>query len=564
MESLLDIKGLNVSFHNRYNVENQVLKDIHLKVKRGEILGIVGESGAGKSTIAAAIAQLLPLSATIGEEIDVTFEGACLNEMSLAQIRAYRGKQIGMIFQDPMVSLDPLFTIGDQLVETIQQHLKLPKSEAKNLALDWLKRVEIKDAKQRLSWYPHQLSGGQRQRVVIALALCSKPSLIIADEPTTALDVGIQKQILTLIKRLATEENAGVILITHDISVIAAIANRVMVLRAGETVEIGDVQQILGHPKEEYTTHLMAAVPRLEKKLHRFNIPEEVEYSPKDEAYIDAAHSWLLAKQDEIKQTDKPILDIKNLSVCFRENKDILWAVKNASFHISKGDILGIVGESGSGKSTLIRSIVGLVPKVTGNILFYGEDIDQMTLKQYRQFRSHILGMIFQDPYSSLNNRKNIFNIISEPMRVQKTVSSKQKQKELVAGLLSLCGMSPDMMSYHPHQFSGGQRQRIAIARALASRPSLLICDEPTSALDVSVQARILNLLKDLQEQLSLSILFVTHDLPVARQMCNKIIVMDQGEIKEEQETESFFNNPQSLEGRELLASLPSTTMLDG
>ncbi|MFV0321898.1 MAG: dipeptide ABC transporter ATP-binding protein [Alphaproteobacteria bacterium] len=562
MDNLLNIQDLQVSFHSRRKSVNTVLENIDLEVKRGEILGLVGESGAGKSTIGAAIIRLLPNSATIDEGSVITLEGKELTQLSPTHIRSYRGKRIGMIFQDPMTSLNPLFTIGQQLVETIKHHLKLNPNEAEALALNWLERVEIPNYKERFNWYPHQFSGGQRQRIVIALALCANPDLIIADEPTTALDVSIQKQILELIKRLATEDNAGVILITHDIGVIAEVANRVIVLRYGLMVEEGEVSQVLGKPQKEYTQQLMAAVPRLERKLHRFNIPQSGEDSGYDEALAAPALEWLLEETVATEASDVPVISLNDVGVSFGKGEHLLWAVRHATFNVMAGDSIGIVGESGSGKSTLIRSIMGLVPRAEGQVFFNGKNVDDMRNRELFAFRSD-MGMIFQDPYSSLNNRMNVLNIVSEPMRVQKTVANRRQQKEIVASLLALCGMDPSVMNRYPHQFSGGQRQRIAIARALASRPRLLVCDEPTSALDVSVQARILNLLKDLQDKLRLTILFVTHDLPVVRQMCNHVAVMLDGEIKEYRDAEGFFTSPQSDIGKELLSTLPSTKILD-
>lgn len=469
-----------------------------------------------------------------------------------------------MIFQDPLTSLNPLFTIGEQLVETIQLHLKVSASEARDRALALLERVSIPDPVTRFNQYPHQFSGGMRQRVVIALALCSEPSVIVADEPTTALDVSIQAQVLDLIKELASETQVGVILVTHDMGVIADTTEQVTVMYAGQVVESGSTDQVLSAPTHAYTKSLIAAVPRPQVKLHRF---PQVSYGNRETTFKieDLARNW---EQTAPSKSGK-LLQVQGVTKKFIEKPAILpsrrryfTAVDNVSFDIKDGEVFGLVGESGSGKSTVARMIGTLLPTDGGAIQFDGDGITTMEPKALAEYRKQIQ-MIFQDPFSSLNPRMKVESIVAEPLIHHKLLPPDQISAR-VRELLDRVGLTREAAAKYPHEFSGGQRQRISIARALATQPRFLICDEPTSALDVSIQAQILNILKDLQEHLGLTMLFISHDLPVVRQMCDRVGVMKQGKLVELQETEALFANPQQEYTAELLDLMPRLAQLSG
>ncbi len=559
-EPVLSIRNLTVEIPTRHGLFKPV-RNVTYDIRPGEIRGVVGESGAGKSMTGNAVIGLLDDPAKIAEG-EIWLNGRRIDNLSAAEKRAIRGKEIGMIFQDPLTSLNPLFTIGEQLVETIQLHLNVSASEAKDRAIALLDRVSIPDPQTRFNQYPHQFSGGMRQRVVIALALCSEPSVIVADEPTTALDVSIQAQVLDLIKELAEERKVGVILVTHDMGVIADTTEEVTVMYAGEVVESGPTDQILGAPTHEYTKSLISAVPRPQVKLHRF---PQVSYGGRDTEFKieDLARNW---DQSKVSKTGT-LLEVQGVTKTFIEKGSILpsrrkyfTAVDNVSFDIKDGEVFGLVGESGSGKSTVARMIATLYDTNGGNILFDGDDITQMDADAIAAYRSEIQ-MIFQDPYSSLNPRMKVEQIVGEPLSHLKLLPQDQI-KGRVLELLDRVGLGEEAGVKYPHEFSGGQRQRISIARALATQPRFLICDEPTSALDVSIQAQILNILKDLQEHLGLTMLFISHDLPVVRQMCDRVGVMKQGQLVEVQETEALFNKPQHPYTAQLLDLMPRLAQL--
>ena len=562
MSNLLDIKKLSVSFQTEYETTYAV-RDVSIKLRPGEVLGIVGESGAGKSTIGNAIVNLLepPGEITTGE---VLFKGQDLRNLDDKEMRDVRGKKIGMIFQDPQTSLNPLMTIGAQLIETINKTINLYGSEATNKAIELLESVGIDEPEARLNLYPHQFSGGMRQRVVIALALAGDPDLIIADEPTTALDVSIQAQILDLIKKLCQERQVGVIIITHDIGVIANITDRVTVMFNGQAVESGDVKQLLTNPKHEYTKSLIAAVPRGDRKVERFKSIDYIEGGAQTQRRIDLDQHWLGKKfTQQFSDTAISINDLNkkySLKKAFlKRNRSYVHAVKDVSLSIKTGESFGLVGESGSGKSTIARLVAGLVSTDKGSIKLFDQEVTNKSKgKDVKEARRN-LQMIFQDPYSSLNARMRVQDIVSEPIHYYKTASSNTEMRQIVRDLLDHVGLGSNAMLKYPHEFSGGQRQRISIARALASRPKILICDEPTSALDVSVQAHILNLLKDLQDDLGLTILFISHDLPVIRQMCDRVAVMRHGSICEIATTNKLFEQPQHEYSKHLLELMPKT-----
>lgn len=560
-EPVLSIRNLTVEIPTRHGLFKPV-RNVSYDIHPGEIRGVVGESGAGKSMTGNAVIGLLDDPAKIAEG-EIWLNGRRIDNLSTAEKRAIRGKEIGMIFQDPLTSLNPLFTIGEQLVETIQLHLNVSASEAKERAIALLDRVSIPNPKERFNQYPHQFSGGMRQRVVIALALCSEPSVIVADEPTTALDVSIQAQVLDLIKELAAERKVGVILVTHDMGVIADTTEEVTVMYAGEVVESGPTDQILSNPSHEYTKSLISAVPRPQVKVYRF---PQVSYGGRETEFKieDLARNWDKSKSSKTGT----LVDVQNVTKKFVEKSAILpsmrtyfTAVDNVSFDIKDGEVFGLVGESGSGKSTVARMIATLYETNGGKILFDGDDITQMDKDALTAYRSEIQ-MIFQDPYSSLNPRMKVEQIVAEPLSHLKLLP-KDQIKHRVLELLDRVGLGEEAGVKYPHEFSGGQRQRISIARALATQPRFLICDEPTSALDVSIQAQILNILKDLQEHLGLTMLFISHDLPVVRQMCDRVGVMKQGQLVEVQETESLFNNPQHPYTAQLLELMPRLAQLE-
>jgi len=560
MSDLLHIAGLDVSFPSQVETIFAV-REVSITLKHGEVLGVVGESGAGKSTIGNAIINLLepPGEITKGK---IIFQGQNLRDLSDKEMRDIRGKKVGMIFQDPQTSLNPLMTIGDQLIETINKTVNLYGQLAIDKAIELLKSVGIDMPEARLKSYPHQFSGGMRQRVVIALALAGEPDLIIADEPTTALDVSIQAQILDLIKKLCRERKLGVIIITHDIGVIANIADRVSVMYNGSIVETGEVRQILSKPIHKYTRSLIAAVPSGNTKVERFKSIDYIEGGNQSHKRINLEKHWLGEKLGQV--SSKIAISVNALSKTFilrkallARNREYLQAVNNVSFTIQAGESFGLVGESGSGKSTIARLIAGLISIDQGSIKLFSEEVaNNYKTKDVSSARRN-LQMIFQDPYSSLNARMRVQDIIAEPMQYYKTVSNNIEMKQIVKDLLDHVGLSSNAMLKYPHEFSGGQRQRISIARALASRPKILICDEPTSALDVSVQAHILNLLKDLQDELGLTMLFISHDLPVIRQMCDRVAVMRHGEICEVSSTDMLFENPKHEYSKHLLELMP-------
>lgn len=559
-EPVLSIRNLTVEIPTRHGLFKPV-RDVSYDIYPGEIRGVVGESGAGKSMTGNAVIGLLDEPARIASG-EIWLKGRRIDNLSVQQQRAIRGREIGMIFQDPLTSLNPLFTIGEQLVETIQLHLNVSTKVAKERALALLDRVSIPNPKIRFDQYPHQFSGGMRQRVVIALALCSEPSVIIADEPTTALDVSIQAQVLDLMKELARETQVGVILVTHDMGVIADTTKQVTVMYNGQVVENGTTDQVLSAPEHDYTKSLILAVPRPQAKLHRF---PQVSYDSRETNFKieDFARDWSKVE----KSKSGRLLEVHGITKKFLEKSSMIpaWrtfftAVDNVSLDINDGEVFGLVGESGSGKSTVARMIGTLLDVDDGRIRFDGDDVTQMTLAELANYRRQIQ-MIFQDPFSSLNPRMKVESIVAEPLLHHKILPRDQVSAR-VEELLDRVGLTRAAAAKYPHEFSGGQRQRISIARALATQPRFLICDEPTSALDVSIQAQILNILKDLQEHLGLTMLFISHDLPVVRQMCDRVGVMKQGKLVEVQETEMLFTNPQQDYTKELLKLMPRLAQL--
>ncbi|GAA6177577.1 ABC transporter ATP-binding protein [Sulfitobacter pacificus] len=552
---MLTIKDLTVKFPSRFG-DFTAIQDVDMTIKPGEIHGLVGESGAGKSTVGAAVIGLLQAPGYVANG-QLTLGDTNLRELTPAQAHDLRGDRISMIFQDPQTSLNPLMTVEDQLIETIQAHADVSEKAARKRAVDLLEEIGIKNAAQRIKAYPHQFSGGMRQRVVIALAISTDPELIIADEPTTALDVAVQSQVLDLIQRLAKERQIAFMLITHDIGVIAQVADRVTVMRKGQVIETGDTAQVLGAPQHPYTQALMDAVPPLDRKIDRFRVPAEDDTAP---SQGNAAEQWLLEGQ----QHDLTGLSLQNLTVRFASPRTSLFhkpppyvALDDVTLNIKPGSIMGLVGESGSGKSTLAKAITGLVTPSSGAMMLGDTELPFGKSRSRHHPSRQLVQMVFQDPYSSLNSRHRIGAILTEPLWFYGFVKDTREREKLAASMLALVGMQPDAITKYAHQFSGGQRQRIAVARALLARPRFLICDEPTSALDVSIQAEILNLLKDLQTKFGLTVLFISHNLAVVRQMADETAVLRNGKIEEIGDTHTLYTAPQAAYTKSLLELTP-------
>lgn len=558
--TLLEINNITVAYPSRHGTFYAV-KEVSFDVVAGEILGVVGESGAGKSTVGNAIAELLTPPGYVAEG-EVFLNGQKITSLNSEQMRQVRGRDIGFIFQDPMTSLNPLFTIEEQMVETLLFNTEMNHNEAVKKSIEMLTAVGITFPEKRIKQYPHHFSGGMRQRVVIAIALLTDPKLIIADEPTTALDVSIQDQILQLIKKLCKERNVGCMLVTHDMGVVASITDRVAVMYKGELMEIGDSKSVLTNPQHDYTKSLISAVPKADVKLDRFPLVNYIE-SAEATTSIDLKNHWLGQAIDK-PDYEGPILTVKEMNLKFlinsaflKKNRNYLHAVKNVSFTVNEGETFGLVGESGSGKSTIARAITGLYPPDSGQIIFEGQDLTQINSEADRLPIRRQMQMVFQNPYSSLNPRMRVGAIIAEPIHFHRLATDSEQINQIVLDLLQHVGLKKEDARKYPHEFSGGQRQRISIARALATRPRLLICDEPTSALDVSVQAQILNLLKDLQQELNLTMIFISHDLPVIRQMCDRIAVMRHGDMVEITETEELFSHAKHEYTRQLIELMP-------
>ncbi|WP_332396150.1 ABC transporter ATP-binding protein [Vibrio metschnikovii] len=563
--SLLEVNNLRIEYPSRHGVHVAV-KSLTLDIQRGEIVGVVGESGAGKSTVGNAIIDLLSPPGTVAGG-EVFLNGEKISGLSIEKMRQVRGSKIGFIFQDPMTSLNPLFTVEQQLTETIHANMKVSNEQAYQRALALMNQVGIPQPENRLKQYPHQFSGGMRQRVVIAIALAGEPDLIIADEPTTALDVSIQDQILSLIRDLCKKNNVGCMLVTHDMGVVSNVTDRVAVMYRGDLVEFGPTAKVLGDPDHPYTRSLISAVPRSDIKLDRFPLVSYIEQAS-ELAPLDIKTHWLGQSQDQRAYTG-PLLNVEQVNLrfvtkdsLFASRREYVQASNNVSFQVHEGETFGLVGESGSGKSTIARVIAGLYQPNEGRVTFEGIDLTALKSEKQRRPIRRQMQMVFQNPYTSMNPRMKVMDIIAEPIRFHHLTDNESQTRQIVHDLLEYVGLGRMAGVKYPHEFSGGQRQRISIARALATRPRLLICDEPTSALDVSVQAQILNLLKDLQQELNLTMLFISHDLPVIRQMCDRVGVMKMGTLLEVAPTEQLFSHPQHEYSQQLISLMPEFTGL--
>ncbi|NJB81424.1 ABC transporter ATP-binding protein [Wenyingzhuangia aestuarii] len=557
MEPLLRVKDIQIAFHNQEEV-HQVVHGIDFEIYSNEILGIVGESGSGKSVTSMAIMDLLPKkNAKVSGEI--LYNHISLLKLDSQEIRKIVGKEISMIFQEPMTSLNPSLTCGAQVAEVLELHTNLSKEEIEAEVLLLFEKVKLPRAAKMYSQYPHELSGGQKQRVMIAMAIACKPKLLIADEPTTALDVRVQNDIVLLLKELQQETGMSILFITHDLALIAEIANRVIVMQKGKIVEQGTVEQVFLQPKEVYTKALINAKPKMKYRVKE--LPSVASYSDvnfKEEVYTTKEREEF---HEQIYAT-KPLLEVKNLKTYYTSKNNwfakanVVNGVDDVSFKVFEGETIGLVGESGSGKSTIGRTILGLEKATAGEIWYKGVNLVDLSGLERKKYRQEIQ-LIFQDPYSSLNPIMKIGEAILEPMQKHKVLGSTKERKEYIYQLLEKVGLSKEFYNRYPHEFSGGQRQRVGIARALALQPKLIICDESVSALDVSVQAQVLNLLNSLKKEFHFTYIFISHDLSIVKFMSDQLIVLNKGKIEEIGDADAIYNHPEKEYTKALIHAIP-------
>lgn len=536
-----------------------IVKDASFSLGQNEILGIVGESGSGKSVTSLAVMGLLPKGILAITKGKIEFDGKDISALSQKELRSLRGNDIAMIFQEPMSSLNPSLKCGYQVEEILAEHTNLSKKEIKAQVISLFEKVKLPNPAAIYNRYPHEISGGQKQRVMIAMAIACKPKILIADEPTTALDVTVQKEIILLLKELQQETGMSILFISHDLSLVSEIANRVLVMYRGDIVEQGNSQEIFSDPKHTYTKALISSRPSLDVRLKRLPTiqdylnntvnPEEITPQQRSEGHKD-----LYGKQ--------PLLEVINVEKEYVSSaglfgKDVKFrAVDDVSFKIYEGETLGLVGESGSGKSTLGNAILQLDKATAGKILYKGKDLTKLSDKEIRALRKEIQ-IIFQDPYSSLNPRITVGKAIMEPMQVHKLYKNDKERKGKVIEILNRVGLGEEHFNRYPHEFSGGQRQRIGIARTIALQPKLIVCDESVSALDISVQAQVLNLLNELKENFGFTYIFISHDLAVVKYMSDQVLVMNKGKIEEMNEADALYAHPQKEYTKKLIAAIP-------
>jgi peptide/nickel transport system ATP-binding protein len=584
-EVLLEVKNLVTEFKSDGELMKAV-NDVSFTLHKGETIGIVGESGSGKSVTSLSIMQLIPNPPGRVSGGDIIYHSKSKGVVNLRNIpaeemRSFRGNEIAMIFQEPMTSLNPVYTCGNQVMEVILLHQKISKKEAKKKTLKLFEQVQLPDPERIFSVYPHQISGGQKQRVMIAMAMSCNPRVLIADEPTTALDVTVQKTILDLMLQLQREHEMGIMFITHDLGVIAELADKVMVMYKGKVVEQGPVLEIFSNPKHPYTKSLLACRPPLDKRLMR--LPVSADFMKTDDAgnmieipttVSEAINSVIITKEhrdNEHKElySRSKILEIQNIKTYFPKNKtffgktiDYVKAVDDVTLDVYEGETLGLVGESGCGKTTLGRTILRLNEPTEGKIFFQHNDLLRLKPNDMRQLRKD-MQIIFQDPYSSLNPRITVGEALMEPMQVHNILSNNNQRKDKVYELLKKVGLEEKQFGRYPHEFSGGQRQRVCIARALSLNPKFIICDESVSALDVSVQAQVLNLLNDLKREFKFTYIFISHDLSVVKFMSDRMCVMNKGKIEEMGDADQIYLNPQSDYTKNLISSIPKGQLTD-
>jgi len=558
VENILTVKNLSISFESHQGT-NQVLFDVSYQLKKNEILGIVGESGSGKSVSSLAILGLLPKKQTKYNSGEINYLGDDLLEYSNAEFQKLRGNKIAMIFQEPMTSLNPSLTCGRQVIEVLERHLNLSASEAKQEVLLLFEKVRLPEPEIIFNKYPHQISGGQKQRVMIAMAIACKPDVLIADEPTTALDVTVQKEIILLLKSIQKETGMSIIFISHDLALVSEISDSVVVMYKGNIVENGSVKEVFNSPKHDYTKALINSRPSVNERLEV--LPTIQDYLSNSISNTVISSSERASNHETIYSTS-PLLKVVNVDKEY-VTKGLLFtkdtsfkAVNNVSFDLYEGETLGLVGESGCGKSTLGNAILQLDKATSGEIFYKGEDITKISKSALRNLRKEIQ-LIFQDPYSSLNPRIPVGKAIMEPMKVHKLHKNDKERKEKTIELLERVGLLEEHFYRYPHEFSGGQRQRIGIARTIAVNPKLIICDESVSALDISVQAQVLNLLNELKDKFGFSYIFISHDLAVVKYMSDQLVVMNKGEIEEIGEADSIYKNPESEYTKSLIEAIP-------
>ena len=575
---LLQVRNLFTEFETEDETVLAV-NGVSFDINAGETLGLVGESGSGKSVTALSIMRLIqePPGRISGGEIILNINNQSISLLNLPEkeMRMHRGNDIAMIFQEPMTSLNPVFTCGNQVIEAVRLHQKLSKKDSYEKAMDAFRDVKLKEPERIFNSYPHQISGGQKQRVMIAMAISCEPSILIADEPSTALDVTVQKAILDLMNEIQIKRNIGILFITHDLGVIADVADRVLVMYKGKIVEQGDVVDIFSNPKHPYTKGLLACRPPLHNKLHWLptisdflNVDEEGEIRESNTS-VEQLRKKLVVTKEDIERRNaeiyngEPILSVKGLKTYYASKRDIFGrivkvkkAVDDVSFDLYKGETLGLVGESGCGKSTLGKSLMRLVEPQEGEISYNGINIRQLSERALRSLRKKVQ-IIFQDPYSSLNPRMTIGEAIMEPMLVHKILPTERARKIRVIELLERVNMNEVQFHRYPHEFSGGQRQRLCIARALSLNPEFIICDESVSALDVSVQAQVLNLLNELRNDFNFTYIFISHDLSVVKFMSDRMMVMKDGKIVEIGIADEIYKNPQTDYTKHLINSIP-------
>ncbi|MGI4991597.1 ABC transporter ATP-binding protein [Halobacteriovorax sp. GFR7] len=558
-ENMLEIKNLTVEFQTE-DERVKAVKSLNLSIPKGKTVGLVGESGSGKSVTSLAIMGLIPNPPGRISEGEILFNGEDLTKVSNERMRELRGNKIAMIFQEPMTSLNPVFTTGNQIDEVLMLHQGMNKEQARKRTIELYEEVGIPSPKESVDKYPHQMSGGQKQRVMIAMAMACEPELLICDEPTTALDVTIQKQVLELMFDLQRRHNMSMLFITHDLAVIADIADEVAVMFRGDLVEQNTTKALFENPKHPYTKGLLACRPSLDENPVRLLTVDDFLNAKED---IDVS-SLEMKKPREINETENPVLlEVKNFNKhfpikggIFGRTVDWFKAVDDVTLQVRKGRTLGLVGESGCGKTTLGRTILRLLEPTAGEVIYDGINVTNLNKTQMREMRER-MQIIFQDPYSSLNPRMTIGDIVTEPMVIHGIGGTKKDRYAVAADLLEKVGLKGDHLNRYPHEFSGGQRQRICIARALSLKPEFIICDESVSALDVSVQAQVLNLLQDLQDELGLTYIFISHDLSVVKYISDEIGVMNKGKIVEYGPAHEVYRNPQDEYTKKLLSAIP-------
>jgi peptide/nickel transport system ATP-binding protein len=558
MSNLVSVRDLRVSFRLGKSRVVEAVKGVSFDVPENGTVALVGESGSGKSVSAMSIVRLLPDNAIVGPDSQVLFGGRDLLREPVEHLRAIRGKDISVVFQEPMTSLNPVFTVGDQIAEVLQLHLGLTRRQTADRVLELMNEVGIPEPKARVDAYPHELSGGQQQRVMIAMAIACEPKLLIADEPTTALDVTVQRQILDLVARLQQKHRMSVLFISHDLGVVGEIADRVVVMRDGQVRENGDVAGIFSAPQDAYTKALLACRPRLDVKPRRLPVIDDFM-----QAGASASAVPIIPAETRVARaaSPAPLIEAIGLRKEYRLKTGLfarktVHAVKEASFTLSRGRTLGVVGESGSGKTTVGMLLMRLIDATAGKVMYEGRDLLSLSAAELMAYRRKIQ-IIFQNPYASLNPRFTVGQILTEPMRIHGIGESDDARFDQAVASIRRVGLPADAIHKYPHEFSGGQRQRIAIARILSMKPEVLICDESVSALDVSVQATVLNLLLDLQDEFGMSYIFISHDLSVVKYMADDMLVMSNGEIVERGLSEAIYENPQHKYTKRLLGSIP-------